>query len=95
MSVFSKDYTLALIKEVGENDVLLTVNDQDLEIELNEDNKQAVFDAVSEGIFLIPFDAEKNELLMTVDEAVLHEVFPETELKELDGATDELPDDIE
>ena len=95
MSVFSRNYTLALIKEVGENDVLLTVNDQDLEIELNEGNKQAVFDAVSEGIFLVPFDAEKNELLMNVDEAVLYEVFPETELNELDGATDELPDDME
>lgn len=95
MSVFNKNYTLALIKEVGENDVLLSVNDQDFEIELNEDNKQAILDAVSEGIFLVPFDSEKNELLMTVDDAVLYEVFPEIELEELEGATDDLPDEIE
>lgn len=95
MSVFNKNYTLALIKEVGENDVLLSVNDQDFEIELNEDNKQAILDAVSEGIFLVPFDSEKNELLMTVDDAVLYEVFPEIELDELEGATDDLPDEIE
>jgi len=81
MSVFSTNYTLALIKEVGESDVLLSVNEQDIEVQLNEDNKQAVFDAVSKGNFLLPFDAEKNELLMTVDEAVLYEVFPEEELK--------------
>lgn len=80
MSVFSTNYTLALIKEVGESDVLLSVNEQDIEVKLNEDNKQAVFDAVSKGNFLLPFDTEKNELLMTVDEAVLYEVFPEEEL---------------
>lgn len=88
MSVFSTNYTLALIKEVGESDVLLSVNEQDIEVQLNEDNKQAVFDAVSKGNFLLPFDAEKNELLMTVDEAILYEVFPEEELKKLEDATE-------
>ncbi len=95
VSVFKKDYTLALIKEVGEDDVLVTVNDVDVVVPLHEGNKQAIFDAVSEGVYLVPYDSKNNEFLMTVDEAVLYEVFPELENEELEGATDDLPDDDE
>lgn len=95
VSVFKKDYTLALIKEVGEDDVLVTVNDVDVVVPLNEGNKQAIFDAVSKGMYLVPYDSKNNEFLMTVDEAVLYEVFPELENEELEGATDDLPDDDE
>lgn len=60
MSVFHENYTLGLIKEVGEDDVLLTVNNIDIVVPLSEGNRQAVLDAVTEGVFLIPYDSKKN-----------------------------------
>lgn len=95
MTVFNKNYTLALIKEVGEDDVLVTVNGGDVVVPLNEGNKQAIFDAVTEGVYLVPYDGKNNQLLMTVDEEVLYEIFPEIQNEELEGATDDLPDDDE
>lgn len=88
--IFKQNYTLGLIKEVGEDDVLLSVDNEDVVVPLHEKNKVAVFEAVEEGIYLLPYDKEKNELLMTVDEKTLYEVFPEIELDELKGATDDL-----
>lgn len=95
MTMFNKDYTLALIKEVGEDDVLVTVNDVEVVVPLDEGNKQAIFDAVSEGVYLVPYDSKNNKFLMTVDEEVLYEVFPELDNEELEGATDDLPEDDE
>lgn len=95
MTMFNKEYTLALIKEVGEDDVLVTVNDVEVVVPLDEGNKQAIFDAVSEGVYLVPYDSKNNKFLMTVDEEVLYEVFPELDNEELEGATDDLPDDDE
>lgn len=91
--IFKQDYTLGLIKEVGEDNILLTVNDEDIVVPLHEKNRVAVFEAVEEGIYLVPYDKKNNELLMTVDEKILYEVFPEFELDELKGATEDLPDD--
>lgn len=91
--IFKQDYTLALIKEVGEDNVLLTVDDKDIVVPLHEKNRIAVFEAVEEGIYLVPYDKKNNELLMTVDEKILYEVFPEMELDELKGATEEIPED--
>lgn len=93
MSVFHENYTLGLIKEVGEDDVLLTVNNIDIVVPLSEGNRQAVLDAVTEGVFLIPYDSKNNELLMTVEEAVLYEAFPEIALDELKGATEDIPEE--
>ncbi len=95
MTMFNKEYTLALIKEVGEDDVLVTVNDVEVVVPLDEGNKQAIFDAVSEGVYLVPYDSKNNKFLMTVDEEVLYEVFPELDNEELEGATDDLPEDDE
>lgn len=93
MAVFSNNFTLALIKEVGENDLLLTVNGEDIVVELSESNRQPILDSVTDGIYLVPFDSDKNELLMTIDEATLYEAFPEAELSELVGATDEIEEE--
>lgn len=91
--VFNQNYTLGLIKEVGEDTVLLSVDDKDIVVPLHEKNRIAVFEAVEEGIYLVPYDKENNELLMTVDEKILYEVFPEMELDELKGATEDIPED--
>lgn len=91
--IFKQDYTLGLIKEVGEDNVLLTVDDEDIVVPLHDKNRIAVFEAVEEGIYLVPYDKKNNELLMTVDEKVLYEVFPEMELEEMKNATDDVPEE--
>jgi hypothetical protein len=88
-----KKLNYALIKEIGENDVLLECNNEEYVIELTEDIKQPIFEAVEEGIYLVPFDNEKKKILMTVDTKTLYEVFPEHELEELKEATDDIPDE--
>lgn len=91
MSVFSKNYTLGFIKEIGEDDVLLTVNGEDIEIKLTNENREQMIEAVSEGIFIVPFDVVNNEIMSDVTDEILVEEFPEYQLEELDGVTDELP----
>lgn len=93
MSVFTSDFTLGFIKEVGDNDILITVGEEDLIVELTEENREAVFQSVEEGIYIVPYNKESNELLMNVDDETLREIFPEFELEELQGATDELPEE--
>lgn len=93
MNTFRNNFTIGQIKEVGEEDVLVNVNGEDIVIPLDDSNKQAIFEAVSEGLFMVPVDAEKHKLLMTVDTQTLYEVFPEAELKELEGSTEPIEDD--
>ena len=95
MSTFKNHFSYGVIKEVGEDDVLVSINGQEVEIPLDDSNKKVIFDAVEEGIFIVPVDLEKRQLLMNIDTPTLYEVFPETDLEELAGATDELPDDEE
>lgn len=83
----------ARIKEIGENDVLLECDNKEYEIELTDDIKQPIYEAVEEGIYLVPFDNESKKILMNVDTQTLYEVFPEHELEELKGATDDIPDE--
>lgn len=92
MNIFNENYTMGLIKEVGEDDVLLTVNGEDIVVPLHEKNKNIIFEAVEEGVYLVPYDKKNNEILMTVDEKVLYEAFPETELEELKGASEDIPE---
>lgn len=90
MSTFRKNFNLGTIKEVGEDDVLINVNGEDIEFNLDNNNRQEIFNAVEEGLYIVPVDLENKELLMTVDTKTLYEVFPETELEELKGADKEL-----
>ena len=92
-AIFSHNYTLGLIKEVGENNVLVSVNGEDIEVTLNENNREAILDMVTENIYLVPFDTNTNEILMTVDEATLYEIFPETDLPELIDSTEEVEEE--
>lgn len=91
--IFKQDYTLGLIKEVGEDSVLLLIDDKEVVVPLHDKNRVAVFEAVEEGVYLVPYDKKNNELLMTVDEKILYEVFPEFELEELKGASEDIPDE--
>lgn len=83
----------AIIKEIGENDVLIECDNTEYEIELTDDIKQPIFDSVEEGNFLVPFDKENKKILMAVDTKTLREIFPEHELEELKGAADDIPDE--
>lgn len=93
MTVFNRDFTLAFIKEVGEDDILISVQERDIVVNLTEENKESVLQAVEEGIYIIPYSLETNELLMNVDDEILREIFPESELEELIGLADEIPEE--
>lgn len=93
MSVFSNNFTLATIKEVGENDVLLSVNNKELEINLTDMNREDVLQAVQDDVFIIPFNQETNEIMTDIKEEDLKELFPEFELEELQGVTDDIPEE--
>lgn len=93
MSVFSREFTLAFIKEVGEDDILVSVNEKDIVVPLTKENKEPIFQAVEEGIYVVPYSLESNELLMNVDDETLREVFPESVLEELVDLADDIPDE--
>lgn len=93
MAVFSNNYTLGFIKEVGEEDVLISMNGQDVEVKLTESDREAVLQMVTEDVFLVPVDAATNELLLNVDDSVLREEFPELDAPELLGATDDMDEE--
>ncbi|OES43359.1 hypothetical protein [Domibacillus iocasae] len=94
MSTF-KNLSYGLIKEVGEDDVLINLNGEDFEVKLTPENRQPIFDSVEAGNYLVPVDSETKELLMTVDTQTFYEVFPESELAELEGAADYEPNESE
>lgn len=88
MVIFNRKFSYGIVQEVGEDDVLLTVDGVDYEIPLTNDDRQSVFDAVTEGVYILPVDLERKRLLMTVDTNVEYEVFPELEIMDqLAGAT--------
>lgn len=93
MSTFRNNFRLGTIKEVGEDDVLINVNGKDVEFPLNDSNRQEIFNAVEEGLYIVPVDVENTDLLMTVDTKTLYEVFPETDLEELKDAAKELDEE--
>lgn len=90
MAVFSNNYTLGFIKEVGEEDVLISINGEDIEVKLTDTDREAVLQMVTENVFLVPVDADTNELLLNVDDSVLREEFPEMNLPELLGAANDM-----
>lgn len=83
----------AFIKEIGEDDVLLECNGKQYEINLGEDTRQPIFEAVEAGVFLVPFDVKNKKILLSVDTDTIREVFPEHDLAELKGATEDIPDE--
>ena len=93
MAVFSHNYTLGLIKEVGEEDVLVSVNGEDIEIELKESDREVLLHMVTENVFLVPVDSDTNELILNINEATMREEFPEMELAELLGAAEEFDEE--
>ena len=93
MAVFSHNYTLGLIKEVGEESVLVSVNGEDIEIELKETDREVLFQMVMENVFLVPVDSDTNELILNMDESAVREEFPEMELTELIGAAEEFEEE--
>lgn len=95
MSTFKENLSYGLIKEIGENDVLISVNGQDFEIELDDSTRRPVYDAASEGIFIVPVDVEKKKLLINVNTQTVNEIFPEGDLKELQGVLNPLGDEYE
>lgn len=88
MTVFNKEITLGFVKEVSENDVLITVNEKEYLVELTKDNREPLFQALEENIFIVPFNLETNEIMMDVNDEVIREMFPETELEEILNAVD-------
>lgn len=93
MAVFSHNYTLGLIKEVGEEDVLVSVNGEDIEIELKETDREVLLNMVTENVFLVPVDSDTKELILNMDESIVREEFPEMELTELIGADEEFEEE--
>lgn len=93
MSVFSSNFTLAVILEVGEDDVLLSVDNEEIELKLTDKNRETVLISAQEGDFIIPFDRENNEILADIDEEDEKELFSEYELEELQNATDDIPEE--
>ena len=94
MAVFSHNYTLGLIKEVGEEDVLVSVNGEDLEIKLKESDREVLLQMMTENVFLVPVDSDTNELILNMEESAVREEFPEMELAEMLGATKEFDEEM-
>lgn len=94
MAVFSNNYTLGFIQEVGEEDVLISINGEEVEIKLTDKDREAFLHMVMENVFLVPVDAATNELLLNVDDSVLREEFPELDAPELLGAADDLDEEV-
>lgn len=94
MAVFSNNYTLGFIQEVGEEDVLISINGEDVEVKLTDTDREAVLQMVTENVFLVPVDADTNELILNVDDSVLREEFPELDAPELLGAADDMDDEV-
>lgn len=82
------NYKLAKIKSISEHTVILDFRGKEYEVELEEEDKQPLYDSMEEGIFIVPFDLDNPKLLMTVDTKEVYEVFPEAKRidSELDGA---------
>lgn len=93
MAVFSHNYTLGLIKEVGEEDVLISVNGEDIEVVLKETDREVLLHMMTENVFLVPVDSDTNELILNMEESAVREAFPEMELAELLGAAEEFDDE--
>ncbi|WP_223643405.1 hypothetical protein [Planococcus sp. 4-30] len=93
MAVFSHNYTLGLIKEVGEADVLVSINGEDIEIELKESDREVLLHMMTENVFLVPVDSDTNELILNMEESAVREAFPEMELAELLGAAEEFDEE--
>jgi hypothetical protein len=94
MTVFSHDYTLGFIKEVGEEDVLISINGEDTEVKLTDADREAVLQMASENVFMVPVNASTKELLLNVDDSILREEFPEMDLPELFGAADDMDEEV-
>lgn len=94
MAVFSNNYTLGFIQEVGEEDVLISINGEDVEVKLTDTDREAVLQMVTENVFLVPVDADTNELILNVDDSVLREAFPELDAPELLGAADDMDEEV-
>jgi hypothetical protein len=86
MATFEKNFSYGLIKEVGEDDVLVLVDGMEIEIPLDDSTRKPIFDAVENGIYIVPVDVETSKLLITVDAQNYREIFLEADLKELKGA---------
>lgn len=94
MAVFSNNYTLGFIQEVGEEDVLISINGEEVEIKLTDTDREAVLHMVMENVFLVPVDAATNELLLNVDDSMLRKEFPELDAPELLGAADDMDEEV-
>jgi hypothetical protein len=85
----------ATIKGVGEDEVLVTFNGEDYEIKLTDTTRTPIFEAVEQGIYIVPFNSATKELLIEVNTEVMKEYFPEVFMKELDGAANFDPEEFE
>ena len=72
---------------------MVSVNGEDIEIELKESDREVLLHMVTENVFLVPVDSNTNELILNIDEATMREEFPEMELDELLGAAEEFDDE--
>lgn len=93
--VFSNNYTLAYIKEVGEEDVLASVDGEEIVIPIEAGERQSLLESVSEGAYILPYDRKRNQFITTIDDPTLQQEFPEFQNEALEGADEPIPEEYE
>ncbi|OAH58680.1 hypothetical protein AWH48_16925 [Domibacillus aminovorans] len=89
--LLNENYTLGVIKEVGDRHVVLDVEGKEVNRALSEEEATQLHTYVLEQTnLLIPINKETNELFMELGSG---EQWNELEMQELQGASDPLDED--
>lgn len=64
MHVFNRAITFGLIKEIGEDDVLMQVGNEEFVVELPDEAKELVFKNAEEQIFIAPVDIVAKRIVL-------------------------------
>lgn len=94
MSLYSENIVLAYIEEIGEDDVVLTFNNQEEVVSLTKQTKEDITQAVENDAYVVLFNQETKEIVTEVDAETINNIFPESNLDTFKGVTDELPEEL-
>lgn len=80
MIILNKNYKLAKIEEIGEDDVVISHMDKEYIVHLTKNNKEAIYNLVTDqGMFTVAFDLLNNKLLLDThtnsNEETLYDIY--------------------
>lgn len=75
--------THAFIKEIEEEILLISVEGNDMKVELTKEDALIILEAIEHGTYIIPFDLDRKKIVTEIEDAQLLKHFPETKSVEL------------